>query len=453
MSNYVSNKTIEKLKHDLVRNNLISVEVLSRAEELAENKNQNLAQSLINEGFITEETLLKFIQDNLRIPYVNLKDYSLDENCLSFVSAEDAKKYRILPLFKIENVLTVAMADPLDLFVINNLVKCIKCEIEPIICSERQILESVENYYFSKAAKITRNEGLVIDWREELHEETPDIKQAERIINSIVSQALLENVFEIIFENNNEGLSVEFKKIEGVEKKGTIPFLISSLCVAHIKNICLLDSSVSETPQLGKFSYSADINYITGVVSTFPAKNGERIVIKLYKPPKNIKKLSIDEESRKIILESIEKPGIIIVVGEELSGKSFLAYSLLNSLDASNKNIMTVESIVKYDLQDINQCELNEKVGFSAEKALKFIDFQSPDVIYIEEILSGKLADYTLILAKAGKLVITEINAKNIQDLSRILGHEKISDLQKMLNCVILVKNIDDITALNKIEK
>ncbi len=453
MPDYVSNKTIEKLKYDLVRDNLVSFEILSRAEEISRKKTQNLAQVLIEEGFIEEDVLLGFIQNNLRIPYVNLRDYSLDEGCLHFITAEDAQKYRILPLFRIENVLTVAMADPLDLFVINNLVKCIKCEIEPIICSERLILESVQEYYFSKPGQPKSEPGLIIDWREELNEQAPDIEQAKRIVNSIVSQALLENAFEIVLENSEEGLNVKFKKPGITEDKGIIPLLISSLCVSHIKNLCNLDNSVSEVPQLGKFSYCADIDYVTGVVSTFPAANGERITIKLYNSPKTIAELPVKNEHRKIFLKSIEKPGIILIAGPELSGKSFIAYTILNSLDSGNKNIMTLESIVKYDLPGINQCELNEKVGFNIEKALKFIDFQSPDIVYIEEMFSGKLFEHILNLAKSGKPVITEINAKDSEDLTQLFTFEEINELQKFLNCFILIKNLNDITVFENIKQ
>ncbi len=449
MPNYVSNKTIEKLKHELVRNNFISYDNLSEAEETAKKKNLNLARTLVEERFITEETLLKFIQDNLHIPYVNLEDYSLEEKCLSSISAEDAKKYKILPLFRIENVLTVAMADPLDLFVINNLVKFIKCDIEPIICSEELILESIEKYYSPKGLReknLITEKGLKIDWREELNEEAPDISHAKKIVNSIVSQALLEEAFEIIFENIEEGLNVKFKKTRTIEDKGVIPFLLSSLCVSHIKTLCSLDDSVSGIPQLGKFSCSADITYVTGVVSTFPSTKGERIVIKLYKPPKTIKELPIKETDRDIILKSLEKPGIVLIVGSELSGKTFLAYSFLNSLDSVNKNIMTVESIVKYDLANINQCELNEKIGFSIEKALKFIDFQSPDILYIEEILSGSLLDNILTLVKSGKTIITEVNADNADDLSGMFSTDELKNLEKSLNCVVTVSNLINVT-------
>ncbi|NLF83574.1 MAG: Flp pilus assembly complex ATPase component TadA, partial [Candidatus Gastranaerophilales bacterium] len=381
-----------------------------------------------------EEALLTFIEDNLHIPYVNLESYKLDEKCLSLISAEDAYKYRILPLFRIENVLRIAMADPLDLFALNNVIKCMQCDIEPVICSEDLVLQNIKKYYSRQDASKLATEhgkGLIIDWREELNEEFPDMSQAKRIINSIISQALLEGVFEIIFESTGSGLSVKFRKA-GVRKagemheKGEIPLLLSPLCIAQVKELSKLDPSVSDIPLLGKFSFPADVDNVTGVVSTFPTTKGERITIRLYHPPQTINEIKITEEERKIILNAVEKPGFILITGGELSGKSFIAYSLLNSLNSQEKNIMTIESVVKYELKGGIQCELNEKVGFNAEKALKMVDFQSPDVLYVEEID----ADNLLKLAGSGKLIIAEMTVPNITE-----------ELKKVVNCIISIKN------------
>lgn len=459
MPDYISNKTIEKLKYDLVRNNFLSFEDLSSAEEISTNRGQSLAQTLTQEEFISEDALLNFIQDNLHIPYVSLENYTLDEKCISLISGEDAHKYRILPLFRIENVLTMAMADPLDLFAFNSVIKCLQCDIEPVICSEELILEQIKTYYPQQDSKKNKPEsesGLIIDWREELNEESPDMKQAGRIINSIISQALLEGVaeppsirladialsrfptsrvFEIIFESSGKGLNVKFRKA-GAQKagemheKGEIPLLLSPLCIAQIKELSRLDPAVSDVPQLGKFRYSADTEYVTGVASTFPTTKGERITIRLYHAPKTVEELDIKEDDRGIILKALGKPGIILITGGELSGKSFVAYSMLNSIDLKKKNVMTVESVVKYDLRGVNQCELNEKVGFNSEKALKMIDFQSPNVVYIEEIDSTNL----LALADNKKLIIAEMTVLNITE-----------ELKKAINCIITIKNTGEI--------
>ena len=119
----ITNKTLEKLKYDLVRAGLVPYETIEQAEEIANAQNINIGQALINSGILTEETIIKFLESKLHIPSVNLEDYTLDENCLKYISYSDARKYRIIPLFKIEDTLTVAMADPLDLFAIDKVVE------------------------------------------------------------------------------------------------------------------------------------------------------------------------------------------------------------------------------------------------------------------------------------------------------------------------------------------
>jgi type IV pilus assembly protein PilB len=447
----VANKTLEKLKYDLVRSNLISFEDLNKAEEISDSELKNLGQVIIDMGFIQEEVLLKFIQDNLKIPYVNLEDYSLDEKQLYLVSPDDARKYKILPLFMIEDTLTIAMADPLDLFVLNNLIKTIKCKVEPIICSERIILTFIEKYYEVRNSENTSqsyDDGILIDWREELNEDSPDISQAEKIINSIISQAFLEKYFEIILEPSSVGLNVEFKNISEISNKGSIPLLLAPLCIFYLKRISGLDTSISDIPQLGKFGYSADITYITTLVSIFPSIKGERISIKLYLPPKKLTDLSLKKDFLDIINKSFENPGLILIAGSELSGKSFFAYTILNSLDTSQKKIMTVESIVKYEILGVVQSELNEKVGFSMEKALGNIDFQFPDIIYIEEILSGKSAEIIFSLVKSGRIVITEVNAADTQDMLKFFSDNEREELKRLVSCVIFVKNNEIIVSL-----
>ena len=479
MQEYFSNKTIEKLKYDLVREKLLSFEDLTGAEELSKLNNLHLGQVLVRENLLSEETLLKFIENNLHIPYINLEDYSLDEQCLCFISAEDAKKYKIIPLFRIEDVLTIAMADPLDLFVLNNLVKSVNCQIEPVISSERLILEAVNKFYFFRDFKENEVEvNKKFDWRDELNTGIINEFQAEKVINAIIFQALLEEVYEIILENTGEGKFIKFKKENQFYEKGAIPLLLTPLFNSKLKSIAGLDPSAHEVPQLGKFNFylaeagikqteeglvrsgrlqaqSSDTagECITSIIATFPSVKGERITIKLYRHPETVKELSLNEDDRIFLEESINKTGIILVSGPGLSGKSFIAYSILNSLDKINKNIMTVESIAKYDLEGITQCELKEKVGFNFEKAAKFIDFQSPDVIYVEEVVCANDIKYLSLFANAQKTIITEILAENIEMLFNKLEKQEFKEFRENVNCLIFVENKDKIQVIKSIEK
>ena len=166
----ITNKTLEKLKYELVRDGLVEYDVLDKAQRLAASENINIGQALISSGVLDEATLLKFLEKKLHIPYVNLEDYSLDTKCLKYINFADARKYNVIPLFKIEDVLTVAMADPLDLFVIDKIVESAECSIEPVISSEASILAKIDAYYSTPDTvdKIyTSTSDLGFDWKDE----------------------------------------------------------------------------------------------------------------------------------------------------------------------------------------------------------------------------------------------------------------------------------------------
>ena len=210
METTVTNKTLEKLKYDMVRAGLVPYETIEQAEEIANAQNINIGQALINSGVISEETILKFLETKLHIPYVNLEDYTLDSKCIKFVNYSDAKKYRIIPLFKIEDTLTVAMADPLDLFAIDKIIETAECSIEPVISSESSILKKIDEYYKkdSTVGEIYTEDGTEYDWRDELHSEDLSDHHIQKIITAILKQAILEGVHEVTFQSDENGFGV-----------------------------------------------------------------------------------------------------------------------------------------------------------------------------------------------------------------------------------------------------
>ena len=257
METTVTNKTLEKLKYDMVRAGLVPYETIEQAEEVANAQNINIGQALINSGVISEEAILKFLEAKLHIPYVNLDDYTLDTKCLKFISFSDAKKYRIIPLFKIEDTLTVAMADPLDLFAIDKIIETAECSIEPVLSSESSILKKIDQYYKKESSidDIHMEEGVEYDWRDELHSEDLSDNHIQKIITAILKQAILEGVHEVTFQSEKDGFGVNFKKNGEFLNRGSIPQVLTSSFTAKLKTLAELDSSVSEVPQLGKIIF------------------------------------------------------------------------------------------------------------------------------------------------------------------------------------------------------
>lgn len=454
MEQLVTNKTLEKLKYDLVRDSLVEYEILEKAQEIANAQNINIGQALINSGCLTEESLLKFLEVKLHIPYVNLEDYSLDKNCLKYISYADAQRFKIIPLFKIEEVLTVAMADPLDLFAIDKIVETAECAIEPVISSEASILKKIDEYYKTDSNTVgeifTDNRAFDYDWREELHREDLSEEHIQKVIRAILKQAILENVHEVYFEYMENGLGVNFKKNYEILDRGYIPSVLTSSFTSKLKSLSNLDPSVSEVPQLGKLCFKVDEITLIASISAFPTILGERISLKIYKPPKKLEEIITNKAMINNIKNALNTPGIILVCGSSLSGKTHIIYSLLLEIANSERNIMTIESIAKYNLENVNQCELNENIGFNLDKALRFIEFQSPDCIYLEGVKTKEAFDYFSSLVFKDKTVITEFMANNMADLRKKLAFAEFEMFKSLISCMIFIHSPDSVEVFEK---
>ncbi len=451
--NIITNKTLETLKYDLVREGLVQYEVVEQAEEIANAQNINIGQALINSGFLTETQLIKFLESKLHTPYVNLDDYDLDVKCLKYINFSDARRYKIIPLFKIENTLTVAMADPRDLFAIDKIMESAECEIDPVLSSEESILKKIDEYYKIDVTvgNISTDSNSGYDWQDELHKEDLSDDHIQKIIRAILKQAILEDTHEVTFQGEEDGLGVNFKKNGELNNKGIIPTALVSSFAAKLKTLSELDPSVSEVPQLGKLCFKVDNIIVLATVSTFPTIMGERIFLKIYKPPKTLDKIITSKKELTEIKQSLNKPGIILVCGSSLSGKTHVIYSLLLEVAKNKtKNIMTLESIAKYELTGVNQCEFNENVGFNMDKAARFIEFQNPDIIYLEGIKSKESFDYFSSLVYNDKTIIMEFLANNMEDLRNKMAFSDFDTLKSIISSMIFIHSKNSVEVFNK---
>ncbi len=448
----VTNKTIDKLKYDLVRNNIITFEDIEKAQELANAQNTNLGQVLINSSLITENELLKFLEEKLHIPFVNLDDYEIDKKCLQYISYQEASTYKILPLFQIEDTLTVIMADPLDLFAIDKIIERTGKTIEPVLGSQNAIIKKINEYYDLKGKVqdiITKKEDN-FNWTDELHNEDLSEEHLQDLFRGILKQAINEGVHELFFEHLMDELTVNFKKNDVSYSTGSIPSLLISPFIQMLKSLCALDPTISEIPQLGKLNFNVNQISLTASISAFPTINGERILLKIYHPPKKIKELIKDEVTVNKLKNALLKPGVILVCGSSLSGKTHLVYSILNDLTPNNKTAMTLESIVKYKLKNVRQSELNESVGFNLDKAMRYIEFQSPDIVYFEGIATREGLDFFTSLTLKNKTLITEFLSDNMDELRRKFSHPEFSLFKLVITCLIFIHSKDTIEFFDK---
>lgn len=448
----LDNKTLDKLKYDLVRDGLVTYDDIEHASELAIAQNTNIGQILINTQMIDESTLMHFLEEKLHTPSVDLENYTIDRKCLDFVSYQDAIRFKILPLFIIEDTLTVAMADPMDLFSIDKIMQITKKNIDPVIASEKSILKKINEYYDVKkhVQDIKLDDSISYNWQEELHNDDLSSEHIQVLFRAILKQAIAQKVHELYFENSPEGLSVNFKKPDKITQTGVIPSLLTSSFIQALKSMSNLDPNVFEIPQLGKLNFNVDDNELTASVSAFPTIEGERILIKIYHPPTPINELNIPQEKIELIKKSLDKSGIVLICGASLSGKTHLIYSILSNLISKSKNVMTLESIAKYRLNGVAQCELNENIGFNLDKAMRFIEFQSPDIIYFEGITTKEGLDFFTSLTLKNKALITEFLAENMDDLRRKFEFSEFAMFKSVISCLVFIHNKDSIEVFDK---
>lgn len=448
----VTNKTIDKLKYDLVRNNIITFEDIEHAQEIANAQNTNLGQVLINSSLITEAELLKFLEEKLHIPYVNLDDYEIDKKCLQYISYKEAITYKMLPLFQIEDTLTVIMADPLDLFAIDKIIERTGKTIEPVLGSQNSILKKINEYYElkGKVQDIVTEKEADFRWIDELHSEDLSEEHLQNLFRGILKQAIKENIHELYFEHLTDSLTVYFKKQDEAYSTGAIPSLLISPFIQMLKSLCALDPTISEIPQLGKLTFNVDNISLTASISAYPTISGERILLKIYHPPKKLAELIKNTETISKLKNALLTPGVVLVCGSSLSGKTHLVYSILDELTPKNKTAMTLESIAKYKLKNVIQSELNESVGFNLDKAMRYIEFQSPDIVYFEGIETKEGLDFFTSLTLKNKTLITEFLADNMDELRRKFSYPEFSMFKSVITCLLFIHNKEEIEFFDK---
>lgn len=437
----ITNKAIDKLKYDLVREGLLNYNQLIDAIELSREEHTNLGQILIQNNIIKEELLLNFLEKKLQIPYVNLDDYTIDTKTTTLISYTEARKHKIIPLFTIEDTLTIAMADPLDLFTLNSLSIVSNYKVEPVICSEKTLLKTIEILYKETEA-INEKEIPQIkqqskfNWQTELNEDNTDEVNIYKLVRAIIFQSVQEQASDIHFDPQKNAILIRFR-IDGImHNRGSLPILMSSNCVSRIKSAAGLNLKEETIPQQGRMEVTIGKETLNTRVSTYPTNYGEKIVIKTFSKAPLINELGLEADQLETLKQALKKDsGIILATGPLGAGQTSTMYAALELINNEHKNIMTIESPIRYNIDNINQSQLNDSSNFDIKIALKSVLSQEPDVIYIDELNDKSEIELIIKFALAGQLILTSIDADNATGvLKRMLG---LGVDKKIINAVI----------------
>lgn len=416
-------KTIEQI---LVEKNIITEEQVNKIKKESAKKDIPLGELLIQSGVVNESDYYKALSEALDVPYIDLSNYLIDATTLKFIPESLARKYNAIPIFKIGNTLTVAMKDPKDIMIIDDLSRKSKCEIEPVLTSRSAIAGAIDRYYgitgsvdevIRDIEKEKKDEITPGEFDYEKLSKMADQAPIVKLVNLIIMQAVKDRASDIHIEPEKEALKVRFR-IDGVlHEIFTPPTNLGLALISRIKVLSGIDISEKRKPQDGRFNVKIEDRDIDMRVSTFPTVYGENIVIRLLDRASlliGLDKIGFSKEAQKRFEGLIKRPhGIFLVTGPTGSGKTTTLYSALSIIDTEEKNIITIEDPVEYHIGRVRQSQINPKAGLTFATGLRSILRQDPDVIMVGEIRDKETAEIAVQAAMTGHLVLSTLHTND----------------------------------------
>lgn len=413
----------KKLGELLLEVGLITEEQLKHAIEVQNKTGEKLGKVLIKLGYVTESQILEALEFQLGIPHVDLQKYYIDPDVAKLIPEAVAKRHTIIPIKKDEDGILVAMADPLNIFALDDVRIITKQNVKPLIASEGSILKAIDRIYGREQA-----EKAVQDFKKEFQSEASNELPSEileevqnapavRFVNSIIEQAIKNRASDIHIEPTEKDLRIRFR-IDGqlTEAMRTIKSTHAPV-VTRVKIMANMNIAERRLPQDGRFDFTTGGKNIDIRVSSLPTVFGEKLVLRLLDKENFImtkEQLGFEEEDLVLFDKLIKRPnGIVLLTGPTGSGKTTTLYAMLRELNKPNVNIITVEDPVEYSLEGINQVQVNEKAGLTFATALRSILRQDPDIIMIGEIRDTETAEIAIRSAITGHLVLSTLHTND----------------------------------------
>ena len=419
----------ERLIGLLINNQVISQAQLDSALKIQKEKGGSLKNILVQSGFITEKDLMAVLSQGLGIPTISLSRFKIDQEFLKLIPRGLANKYQIIPVSKVGNMLTIAMSDPLNIFVIDDLKALTGLNIGIIVTSHKEVQDAIDQYYGESAHKAI--EELMEDLKAQEMEiiqvgETHESVDSEKLFR-LVEEAPVVKLTNVILENGVRAKSSDILvepmedsvriryRVDGVLKEvESLPKNMHESIVSRIKVMSELNIAERRLPQDGRFRLQINNNDVDFRVSILPSSKGEKVALRVLDKSQgilNIDALGFSGDDLDKLKKCVSRPhGMILVCGPTGSGKTTTLYSLMKYVHTPEKNIITVEDPIEYQIEGINQVTARAEAGLTFASALRSILRQDPDVIMIGEIRDFETVDIAIKSALTGHLVLSTLH-------------------------------------------
>lgn len=379
---------------------------------------QKLGDALLERGYITEQQLIEVLEFQLGIPHISLFRYPFDVKLFSLIPKEIAKRNRLIPLKKEGDKLFVAMADPMDFFAIDDLRLSTGFQIETAIATKDDILRAINKYYdmdegFDELMMDLPGGNTAAEEEKISADDSPIVK----LVNQLLSNASAMKASDIHIDPQETKVLIRYR-VDGILRtERVLPKHMQGLLTARIKIMSNLDITEHRIPQDGRIKINIDFHAVDLRVATLPTVYGEKIVMRLLdlgSSLNDLDKLGFNKVNLSRFNKLIEKPtGIVLITGPTGSGKSSTLYAALNRLNSEEVNIITVEDPVEYQLEGINQVQVNSNVGMTFAKGLRSILRQDPNIIMVGEIRDQETAEVAVRASLTGHLVLSTVHTND----------------------------------------
>lgn len=386
---------------------------------------QKLGDALLHRGYITELQLIEVLEFQLGIPHVSLYRYPIDPKLLSVIPKEIAKQNLMMPLKKEDSRLFVAMADPMDYYAIEDLRLSTGFDIETAIATKDDIIRTINKYYdvddsFEEMIQEETQQETLEDAN--VNDDSPVV----RLVNRILSQAITEKASDIHIDPHETKVLVRVR-IDGILRiERQLPKHMQGVLTARIKILANMDITEHRVPQDGRIKTNVEFRPVDLRVATLPTIYGEKIVMRvldLSSSLNDLSQLGFNKVNHQRVEKLLSRPnGIVLITGPTGSGKSSTLYAGLNKLNTEEMNIITIEDPVEYQLEGVNQIQVNPNVGLTFASGLRSILRQDPNVIMIGEIRDRETAEIAIRASLTGHLVLSTLHTNDsLSSLTRLI--------------------------------
>lgn len=419
----------------LIKENLIDMSQLESAKKHQAESGGNLTGALVNLGYVNEKDLAQFLGQQYELPHIDLENFECDPEAIKMLSSQVCEKHMVIPISKAGKTLVVAFADPSNIFVKDDLALLTRCKIEAVVASEVAIKQAIEKYYgvknqfanFSSDLEDEADFNISEDDVEVVGDVDDESDSLIKFVNAMLAEAIKSRASDIHIEPYEKRFRVRFRIDGRLTQKTQPPQGAAASIVSRLKIMSKMDIAEKRRPQDGRLKVrvhgGADVDFR---VSSIPTMFGEKMVLRILDKSNlqvDMTQLGFEKDQLETLQESIHLPqGMVLITGPTGSGKTTTIYSCLAELNKPEVNICTAEDPIEFNLDGINQVQVNPEIDFTFADALKSFLRQDPDIVMVGEIRDLDTANVAYKAASTGHLVVSTLHTNDAAStVSRLL--------------------------------